>query len=438
MPPRVFISYALEDEVLAGQVVSALTGIGIESFLGSKDIGWGEDIEATIRKGLASCMALIVILSEASKGSEWVPFEVGQAKAQDKLVLPLLKEENALVPGFLSGVRHARSVADVVDYFQSPPPQGQRLTPRENRDTPVLPGNVVVPGYFHLGTTEQDLENAMSTAIQQHGRLPEAALYWDPRSAQTWIKYEEPSRRRSFISSEVLAPLRGKKLDVLSLGPGSGKKDINILLNVTCQWYYAVDVSYTLLEFCAENASRSLPKDIYIRPIHADFFDLPSLRDVYQYETNTNLFLLLGNTLGNYVEPALLGAIKRAMLPGDFLLLEVEKLTRTLQPIQENEIVREKKFDDPYYRNFILSPLTNRVNLTNGQLRFRGNRRLTDVPDSVAVEARYEWPGQDPITITHSTYYEPARLVSYMQSSGFELRSRDDNQHYFVALFRKA
>jgi hypothetical protein len=115
---KAFISYSSVDAKLARRVAKLLKTLGVEHFLDSKDVHWGDHITDAVRDGIASRTDLIVIVSPASIKSQWVLFEIGQASALGKRILMLLTHPAVEVPSFISQYHHKNRVADVEKHFQ--------------------------------------------------------------------------------------------------------------------------------------------------------------------------------------------------------------------------------------------------------------------------------------------------------------------------------
>ena len=114
----VFISYSSIDEDFAEDVAQILEDIGIEYFLDSKDIDWGDHIVKEVQEGLSNCSTIVVIISPASLKSQWVLFELGYAMGRGKDVLPLLMHPSLDVPGYLQAVHYETSLEGAKDYFK--------------------------------------------------------------------------------------------------------------------------------------------------------------------------------------------------------------------------------------------------------------------------------------------------------------------------------
>lgn len=119
MTRRVFISYSSVDDVLALDIASVLDSLGVHYFLDQKDISWGHPISKEIEDALGECLEVIVIISPASLKSQWVPYEIGIAKAKGKKVLPFLSNPSVDIPSFLSDFLYKTSLKEVRNYYAS-------------------------------------------------------------------------------------------------------------------------------------------------------------------------------------------------------------------------------------------------------------------------------------------------------------------------------
>jgi uncharacterized SAM-dependent methyltransferase len=89
---------------------------------------------------------------------------------------------------------------------------------------------------------------------------------------------------------------------------------------------------------------------------HMDFMDI----DKVLTETDSskqNLFLLLGNTLGNFVEERLLEKIKSVMQDGDLLLVDNQLIKKDLTDEDKNNL--EKMYELPETEDYLHAILEN-------------------------------------------------------------------------------
>ncbi|EMI21620.1 hypothetical protein RMSM_01447 [Rhodopirellula maiorica SM1] len=126
----VFISYSRNDSKVADDLASILSEVGIDYFRDVKDIDWGARFSSRVREGLADCVAVLVIVSAEGLKSQWVPYEIGQASAFGKIVLPYLTDLSVEIPQYVRDLNIVTTVAQVREYFETSfPQQAKRAEP---------------------------------------------------------------------------------------------------------------------------------------------------------------------------------------------------------------------------------------------------------------------------------------------------------------------
>lgn len=83
---KVFISHKKEDEAAASQVYGALVQKGHSAYLDVVDTNIGkngDDLAQYIRQKLGECDSLIAVISDKTKDSWWVPWEIGVATEKE-------------------------------------------------------------------------------------------------------------------------------------------------------------------------------------------------------------------------------------------------------------------------------------------------------------------------------------------------------------------
>ena len=115
--PIVFISYSHSDSAVADSIVATLDELGIQTFRDIKNIDWGEKLSVSVRNGLQSSAAILVILSPGSIKSQWVAYEVGFGIGTKKRILPYLTHRDLARPGFIEDLRYVKSVEEVREFF---------------------------------------------------------------------------------------------------------------------------------------------------------------------------------------------------------------------------------------------------------------------------------------------------------------------------------
>ncbi len=249
--PYVFISYSTIDAEVAESIASLLEVMDIEYFLDKKEIQWGDRIEGTIRKKIGDCSHLVVIVSPASVQSPWVPYEVGQARALDKILLPYLTHPSINLPSFLANLHYVSEMEGVRAFFDklsreqgkhrrvrpTPKPgtasgetdEGLKETPAKvsaylNRNALELPQLIRTARYaidilaITLESTHE-LVSELTNVLRENGELRMRVLLLDPDSDYTSARANQLSMvRRQFreearSSVETLANVCAKHSD---------------------------------------------------------------------------------------------------------------------------------------------------------------------------------------------------------------------------------
>lgn len=119
VPTRsVFISYSSADESIAQELAGVLTKLNVSFFLDRKDVQLGDRIVETISAGISTCSDVMVVISPASHKSQWVPFELGQAVAHQKRILPYLTHPSLDLPDYLKNIHYKTSLREVEEFFR--------------------------------------------------------------------------------------------------------------------------------------------------------------------------------------------------------------------------------------------------------------------------------------------------------------------------------
>jgi len=116
---KVFVSHKKEDELIAAKIALYLNMADIESYLDILDdqiIEDGKKLTNHIIDKISSCTDVIVVLSEKTIFSWWVPFEIGVA-VEKKIPLVNYLSDNIKMPGYLEYWPRLRSLDDIKKYI---------------------------------------------------------------------------------------------------------------------------------------------------------------------------------------------------------------------------------------------------------------------------------------------------------------------------------
>jgi len=111
-----FISYASEDESVAGTISEYLERTGVSCWIAPRDVRLGADYGSEIIDGIESSSVMVLVLSEHANSSEFVKREVERAVAKGKPIFPVRVRE--VVPS--KSLELFISSAEWVDAWQPP------------------------------------------------------------------------------------------------------------------------------------------------------------------------------------------------------------------------------------------------------------------------------------------------------------------------------
>lgn len=115
---KVFISHKKEDSAYALLVKRAFDDLSVESYLDLLDDsvnGGGKALTDHIKSNLNDCTDIIVVMSEATKRSWWVPFEIGMA-AQTNMPTASYLTSSVSLPEYLDYWPRLKSISDIAKY----------------------------------------------------------------------------------------------------------------------------------------------------------------------------------------------------------------------------------------------------------------------------------------------------------------------------------
>lgn len=117
---KVFISHKDVDYAIALHVQNVLAENQVEAYLDLLDnsiIGTGEKLTKHIKEKLNECSDILVVMSENTKDSWWVPFEIGMAAQKDLPTVSYL-QSGTVLPDYLSYWPRLKNKSDIVKYIQ--------------------------------------------------------------------------------------------------------------------------------------------------------------------------------------------------------------------------------------------------------------------------------------------------------------------------------
>lgn len=117
---KVFISHKNEDSSTAKEIKDVLSINGISAYLDILDNYnnelKGKELTEHIREKMNDCTDLLVVISEKTKESWWVPFEIGMASQNDFPIVNYLRAGIRL-PDYLEYWPRLKNTTDIIKYI---------------------------------------------------------------------------------------------------------------------------------------------------------------------------------------------------------------------------------------------------------------------------------------------------------------------------------
>ena len=105
MAYKVFISYSTNDFPIVEHVRRLLAGPELEVFIAEYSVEPGAVLDQAILSAIKTCDLFVLLWSRNSRGSEWVPQEIGAARGDGKTILPIVLEDGLSLPAFISDLK---------------------------------------------------------------------------------------------------------------------------------------------------------------------------------------------------------------------------------------------------------------------------------------------------------------------------------------------
>ena len=117
---NVFISHKKEDGATAQAIYDEFRRLGVNSYLDLLDssLTGGKELTEHIKDQLNKCTDIMVVMSEETKKSWWVPFEIGMSAQVDMPTASFLKSYVEL-PDYLRYWPRLKHITDIATYVST-------------------------------------------------------------------------------------------------------------------------------------------------------------------------------------------------------------------------------------------------------------------------------------------------------------------------------
>lgn len=206
--------------------------------------------------------------------------------------------------------------------------------------------------------SKEELETRLRVSLEQR-QMPDYFLYLGDSGVRNWLslsssqEFPVASRLTELLRQSLPSIARhlSGRLDVVSIGAGSGEKERMLLeaLMPRCELaYYAVDISSEMVD---EALNTVADIDVEKTGVVAFMEDLAALRQLWNPPV---LLCLLGNNFCNYAPDYLLETVHSQLEPDDLFLFDCH-----LFPAQRGSEKSGREYVERVYR----SPLNMRFNI---------------------------------------------------------------------------
>lgn len=107
MPTSIFFSHASRDAEWCARLADEAESFGLQAYLAEHDVRPGTQLAAKVQEAIRTSSAMLVLLTDNTADSAYVHQEIGYARAQDKLIIPLVQPEHVSTQlALLAGVEY--------------------------------------------------------------------------------------------------------------------------------------------------------------------------------------------------------------------------------------------------------------------------------------------------------------------------------------------
>lgn len=255
--------------------------------------------------------------------------------------------------------------------------------------------------------------------------------YLTPKQAQSYLDLEDEEEYKKTVTQqevdlindnteEILEKLGNEPMNIIDIGCGDGRKASLLIKKFkgTKIRYCPIDISSYMVNKAIEavKESNTVEEVVEFQWNISDFENITNISTLLrQGEYKKNVFLLLGNTLGNFEINELLYEIRSSMKGGDFLLIG-----NGLDHKKPEEIL--KSYNSEHFNKFSIHPLLQlglkKENLEFG-VRFKNSRIESFYTIKEAVEISFlgrsvKFEVGDQVIVIVSYKYNKEDFISFL------------------------
>ena len=279
--------------------------------------------------------------------------------------------------------------------------------------------------------------------------------YLTPEQAQAFLDLEDEEEYKKTVTQqevdlindnidEILDKFGNEPLNIIDIGCGDGRKAAMLIekFKGTKIRYCPIDISSYMVERAIKKVNKlsTVEEVVEFQWNISDFENIENISILLrQGEYKKNLFLLLGNTLGNFEINELLYEIRSSMKGGDFLLIG-----NGLDHRKPEEILNSYNTD--HFNKFSIHPLL-QLGLTKEDVKFGVRFRNSRIESFYTIKTSkkvsflgrsMKFEAGDQIIVIVSYKYNKEDFISFMNLYFDDVLMKvSDDGSYALALCKK-
>lgn len=481
---KVFLSHSSKDLSLATEfkdgVLSPVFGNENIYFSSLPESGTrpGDDWQDTIEEKIKAADEIVLLVTDSFDASKICQRELGMAMILNKHVIAILLRESWDDPlrklQFLSIHEEDGILLWLEEVYRTRTGKNLLVGPvrRKLSDLRLRVDQYVKQEILGRGEVFEDIMDATFSIVSNNQPMslkedirgfltkeviPEKFLYQTVTGARRWMElcgdplyyaFSESLKFLDKVAEQVIGTIDAKVLesspDFVSLGPGTGHKDVRLLTALLDRcgdnkslFYYPFDISKRMLESVHEKMvlTENLKRNIRIKCIEAEFDDLALFYNpVFNWRKEPNIVSFLGNTLGNMPnEVSFLEMLCKTMHFGDYFILEVRL---------NSGVTQAPGGQDEKRKAFNLSPLEELgVKINPESLRYdsRG-AALSQIQGTTSIKGiydRFTFEGKEynNTTLCCINLYDSKQMDTVLNAVGFDILLYQESEDRSLGLW---
>lgn len=115
---KIFVSYSTDDLDKVELLNKQLKNTELDVFIAEHSISASENLTSSITNAIKKCDLFVLIWSKNAKKSDWVTQEIGKATALEKIILPIVLDEDLPPAGFIQNLKYLPIFSDHENGFK--------------------------------------------------------------------------------------------------------------------------------------------------------------------------------------------------------------------------------------------------------------------------------------------------------------------------------